>query len=47
MQNGRPYLHRTRDSVPIELGGEPIARGTIQLIHGDLLLIDGIEVEVA
>jgi len=43
-RNGRPFFRHP--DGPLELNDERIARGEIQLIHGDLLVVDGIEVEV-
>lgn len=44
-RDGRPHLERQGD-VRVQLGGEVIARGGVQLIHGDELVIGGVEVDV-
>ncbi len=43
-RNGRPFVRQPRGKI--ELNDEPIALGEVQLIHGDVLVIEGIEVEV-
>lgn len=45
-RQGRPMLARSADSVRLFLGGESMAQGEIQLIHGDELRIDGVEIDV-
>lgn len=45
-RDGRPHLSRTADGVSLTLDGEVIAHGSVQLIHGDQLVIDGNDVEV-
>lgn len=45
-QSGRPLLHRHADDVQLFLDRELIAHGAVQLIHGDELHIDGVDVEV-
>jgi hypothetical protein len=44
--DGRPHLVRTAEGVSITLDREVIAHGSVQLIHGDQLVIDGNDVEV-
>jgi tetratricopeptide (TPR) repeat protein len=46
-RRGRPFLTRAASARRLSLNGETVAHGEIQLIHGDALVIDGIEVEVA
>jgi tetratricopeptide (TPR) repeat protein len=46
-RRGRPFLTRAATAKRLSLDGETVAHGEIQLIHGDTLVIDGIEVEVA
>ncbi len=46
-RRGRPFLTRAASAKRLSLNGETVAHGEIQLIHGDSLIIDGIEVEVA
>lgn len=46
-RQGRPMLSRSADSVRLFLGGESMAQGEVQLIHGDELRIDGVEVDVS
>lgn len=46
-RDGRPLLTRSARARHLTLGGETVAHGEIQLIHGDALVIDGAEVEVA
>jgi tetratricopeptide (TPR) repeat protein len=46
-RRGRPFLTGTARSGRLSLNGETVAHGEIQLIHGDVLVVDGIEVEVA
>ena len=46
-RSGRPFLASTAGARHLSLNGEAIAHGEIQLIHGDTLVIDGVEVEVA
>ncbi len=43
-RNGRPFLRHPGGKV--ELNGEVIAVGEVQLIHGDLLVVEGLEIEV-
>ena len=43
-RNGRPFLRHP--GKPFELNKESIAVGEVQLIHGDQLLIEGVEIEV-
>ncbi|GAB4543000.1 MAG: hypothetical protein Tsb0020_55110 [Haliangiales bacterium] len=45
-RGGRPYLSARDASVALLLDGDPIAAGSIQLIRGDVLTVDGVEVEV-
>jgi hypothetical protein len=44
--NGRPHLSTHPPERSMRLNGKPIARGEVQLIHGDALSFDGVEVEV-
>jgi tetratricopeptide (TPR) repeat protein len=44
-REGRPTLQHPGGKV--SLNGESLAHGNLQLIHGDLLTLDGIEIEVA
>ena len=46
-RRGRPFLSRAASARRLSLNGETVAHGEIQLIHGDALVIDGVEVEVA
>ena len=46
-RGGRPFLARSASAQHLSLNGETIAHGEIQLIHGDVLVVDGNEVEVA
>jgi hypothetical protein len=45
-RDGRPLLAPAGDSHVISLDGEPVTRGVVQLIHGDRLAVDGVEVDV-
>lgn len=45
-RNGRPILSRANDEVRMLLNGELLAHGVCQLIHGDVLSVDGVELEV-
>ncbi len=44
--NGRPHLSTVPPQQALRLNGKTIARGEVQLIHGDQLTIDGVEVDV-
>jgi tetratricopeptide (TPR) repeat protein len=46
-RRGRPFLTKAAGATRLLLNGELVAHGEIQLIHGDLLVVDGLEVEVA
>jgi tetratricopeptide (TPR) repeat protein len=46
-RKGRPFLARSASARRLSLNGEVVAHGEIQLIHGDALVIDDVEVEVA
>lgn len=43
-RDGRPFL--TRGQGSLRLNDEPLAHGDVQLIHGDRLVVDGVELEV-
>jgi tetratricopeptide (TPR) repeat protein len=45
-RDGRPLLSRSGAGVRLLLGGERVAEGAVQLIHGDELHIDGVEVDI-
>lgn len=45
-RDGRPLLGPARPDVRVLLRGEAIAAGQVQLVHGDQLAIDGVEVDV-
>lgn len=45
-RRGRPFLIHDGGALPHVLGDETIARGDIQLIHGDRVSTSGIELEV-
>jgi hypothetical protein len=45
-RDGRPLLLPARPDVRVLLRGEAIAAGQVQLVHGDQLSIDGVEVDV-
>jgi len=46
-RRGRPFLAKAAGATRLLLNGELVVHGEIQLIHGDLLVVDGNEVEVA
>jgi tetratricopeptide (TPR) repeat protein len=46
LRAGRPHLVRTTEGVSLTLDREKIAHGSVQLIHGDQLVIDGHDLEV-
>lgn len=46
LRRGRPLLTCTGSDVEVTLDRKDIAQGAIQLIHGDQLVIAGVEVEV-
>jgi hypothetical protein len=46
LRAGRPHLVRTAEGVSLTLDREKIAHGSVQLIHGDQLVIDGHDLEV-
>ena len=45
-RDDRPWVRTAPPDKPARLNGELIARGDIQLIHGDSLVVDGVEVDV-
>lgn len=45
-RDGRPLLARGAAGVRLQLGSENVAQGEVQLIHGDALRIDGVEVDI-
>jgi len=45
-RDGRPWVRTAPPERSARLNGELIARGDIQLIHGDALIVDGIEVDI-
>lgn len=45
-RDGRPLLSATRPEVSLRLRDELVSAGQVQLVHGDQLIIDGIEVDV-
>ncbi|MCG8417018.1 MAG: FHA domain-containing protein [Proteobacteria bacterium] len=46
-RRGRPHLWCSVDGVDMRLDGESVAHGAVQLIHGDQLVIAGVELEVS
>ncbi|WP_045119560.1 FHA domain-containing protein [Haliangium ochraceum] len=46
-RDGRPMLSRLDEAVRLTLDGVAVARGDIQLVRGDLIEVDGREIEVA
>lgn len=46
-RDGRPLMAASAAGVRLILDRESIAHGHVQLVHGDTLAVDGIEVEVA
>ncbi len=46
VRKGRPFLRCTAADGHLLVGGEAVAHGEVQLIHGDSLMINGNEVEV-
>lgn len=45
-RDGRPLLEPDGEGVRLRLGGELVAAGAVQLVHGDQLVIDDLEVDV-
>ena len=45
-RDGRPLLARGAEGVRLQLGGENVAQGEVQLIHGDALRIGDVEVDI-
>lgn len=46
-ERGRPLLDTDPPEATLSLNGDTVARGEVQLIHGDTIVIEGVEVDVA